>query len=134
MVKMIFFLCLVFFVAIVQAGPVSYPEPDNSNNIQVPPYGRIVPFSSHSTLGYSKIMKVFPHDRNIPLNSRHVRATDDGWQVEPNVNRDADGNTAGSVRVQKNFGDHEVHAGASRVFSGPNRGGPSYNIGATFRW
>ncbi|KAK9887183.1 hypothetical protein WA026_020636 [Henosepilachna vigintioctopunctata] len=64
---------------------------------------------------------------------RNIRDAGD-WQVEPSVSRDADGNTAGSVRVQKNFGDHEIHGGASKVFSGPSRAQPTFHVGGTFRW
>ncbi|KAL3275787.1 hypothetical protein HHI36_020532 [Cryptolaemus montrouzieri] len=75
------------------------------------------------------------HTQDIPPNSpihRIVRDTD--WKVEPTISRDAVGNTAGSVRVERKFGDHEVHAGASKVFEGPGRGGPSFHVGGTFNW
>ncbi|XP_045462167.1 coleoptericin-like [Harmonia axyridis] len=109
---MVFFACFVLLVVLAQSLPVS----DTTER------------------GQLRKMKIFPEEsRNIPIYSRHVRDTE-GWKVQPNINRDQDGNTAGSVRVQKDFGNHEVHAGASKVFSGPNRGEPSYNVGATFNW
>lgn len=103
-------------IVFAKAGPINYqPRPE--------------------TEGYFRIMKIFPkEDRKIPYYSRHVRDANHGWVVQPNVNKDGEANTSGSLSVQKTFGDHEVHASASSVFAGPRRGWDTYNIGATFNW
>ncbi|KAK9886377.1 hypothetical protein WA026_015893 [Henosepilachna vigintioctopunctata] len=76
------------------------------------------------------VRSVQPGAPNFPIPGQN----NGGWQVDPSLSRDQNGNTQGSINVQHSGPNHQVNAEWGKVIRGPNRAKPTWSVHGTYKW